>query len=141
MDAHTQNRSLTFMLPLLPPSVNHYVEHVAIAGRVAHRKSAEAKAWEADFMAMLPASARGEFVIGARFWVTLAFTPGPGDRGDVDNRNKMVLDCCAAAGMFRDRKGKQLSDAWVKKLTVEILDETAEDRKRGPQTQVTIEAL
>lgn len=122
---------------MLPPSVNHYVKHPA---KGVHRKSAATVAWEASFMAMLPASARGGYVTGARFWVTLRFTPGPGDRGDVDNRNKLVLDCCAAAGMFRDATGKQLSDAWVKKLTVEILDQK-QDRQRGPQTQVTIEAL
>lgn len=128
---------LTFAVPMLPPSVNHYIEHPA---KGVHKKSAAAKAWENDFMATLPAAARGRYVTGDRFHVRLRFTPGPGDRGDVDNRNKLMLDSCAAAGMFRNSKGKELSDAWVKKLTVEICDDK-QDRLRGPITEVWIEAL
>jgi len=132
-----QENRLIFSIPMLPPSVNHYIEHPA---KGIHKKSPAAKAWEQDFLAMLPAAARGEYVTGNRFSVTLRFVPGPGDRGDVDNRNKLVLDCCAAAGMFRDPKGRQLSDAWVKKLTVELHDST-QDRQNGPETHVTIEAM
>jgi Holliday junction resolvase RusA-like endonuclease len=58
----------------------------------------------------------------------------------VDNRNKCLLDCIAKAGMLRDRKGKELSDAWVKRLVVEIHD-SAEERRTGPRTVVQIEAL
>jgi Holliday junction resolvase RusA-like endonuclease len=122
---------------MLPPSTNHYVLHPA-AG--VHLKSPIAKAWDADFLAMLPAEARGAFVIGSRFAVTLRFTPGPGDKGDVDNFNKMPLDCCAKAGMFRHPNGRELSDAWVKRLTVELFD-SKEERRRGPKTEITIEAI
>jgi len=128
---------LIFTLPMLPPSVNHYVEHPD-AG--VHLKSAAAKAWEDDFIAMLPAWARGQYVTGERFRVTLSFTFGPHDRGDVDNRNKMILDCCAKAGMFHNLKGQPVSDAWVKHLHVEIRD-SKEDRRNGPQTHVMIEAI
>jgi Holliday junction resolvase RusA-like endonuclease len=129
-----QNGGLSFTLPMLPPSVNHYIEHPA---RGVHKKSAAAKAWEQDFQAMLPAAVRGQYVTGNRFWVTLCFTPGPKDRGDVDNRNKLVLDCCAAAGMFRNLKGEQLSDAWVKRLYVDV-DDLPGSRARGPKTEVVI---
>jgi Holliday junction resolvase RusA-like endonuclease len=128
---------LTFILPMLPPSVNHYIEHPA---KGVHRKSATTVAWERDFNAMLPANIRGEYVTGNRFSVMLVFIPGPGDRGDVDNRNKLVLDCCAKAGMMRNQKGEQLSDAWIKHLIVEIRD-FPKDRQRGPETHITIQAI
>lgn len=122
-----------FVIPMLPPSVNAYVRHPA-AG--VHIKSPAAKAWERDW----PLFSRGMYVVSTsgRFAVTLEFTPGPSDKGDVDNRNKCVLDCIARAGMLRDKKGKNCSDAWIKKLTVEIHD-TDEDRKQGPRTVVRIE--
>ena len=125
--------ALTITIPMLPPGVNHYIEHPATG---VHVKSAAAKAWERDF----PIFSRGAFIAGQRFAVTLRFTFGPKDRGDVDNFNKLPLDCCAKAGVFRNLKGKWLSDAWVKRLQVEILD-SDEDRKRGPQTEIIIEAL
>jgi len=125
--------SLTIKIPMLPPSVNHYVEHPA-AG--VHRKSAQAKGWEQSF----PIFSRGQFVVShtGKFRVTINLTPGPRQKGDVDNYQKLPLDCCAKAGMFRNRKGEELSDAHVKKLTVEIFDEP-EDRENGPQTEITIE--
>lgn len=121
-----------FQIPLLPPSVNHYVTH----GGGFHKKSPAAKAFERDF----PIFSAGYFVVGERFAVTFHFTPGPKDKGDIDNRNKCLLDCIAKAGMLRNRKGEELSDAWVKRLTVEIHD-SAEERATGPRTLVKIEAL
>lgn len=121
-----------FKIPMLPPSVNHYVTH----GGGFHRKSAEAKAFERDFTLF----SGGNQVTGERFAVTFKFFPGPKQKGDVDNRNKVLLDCIARAGMLRNAKGKELSDAWVKRITVEIHDSEA-DRERGPLTLVTIEAM
>jgi len=124
-----------FKIPLLPPSVNHYVEHPA-AG--VHRKSAAAKAWERDF----PLFAGSLYCVSpsGRFHVTLEFTPGPGSKGDVDNYNKLPLDCCAKRGMFRNAKNEPVSDAWVKWLEVKIHDLPGE-REHGPQTKITIEAM
>jgi Holliday junction resolvase RusA-like endonuclease len=124
---------LTITIPMLPPGVNHYIEHPA-AG--VHIKSAAAKAWERDF----PIFSRGQFVTGQRFAVTLRFTFGPGDRGDIDGFSKLPLDCAAKAGMFRNPKGAWLSDAWVKRLISEVLD-SKQDRERGPQTEIIIEAM
>jgi Holliday junction resolvase RusA-like endonuclease len=122
-------------IPLLPPSVNHYVKHPA-AG--VHVKSKEAKAFEQAF----PIFSRGQFVVSqsGRFRVGLTYWPGPGGRGDVDNFNKVPLDCCAKAGMFRDAKGRELSDAWVKELEVTIRD-AGRERERGPEMQIAIEAI
>lgn len=124
---------VTFRLPLLPPSVNHYVSH----GGAAHIKTPETKAFERDFAYLAP---KGIEVIGERFHVTLDIFPGPRGRGDVDNRNKVVLDCIAAAGMLVRANGSARSDAWVKRLTVTIHDKP-EERALGPSTEVTIEAL
>lgn len=122
--------SITFSMPMLPPSVNHYVLHPAEG---VHIKSKEAKAFERDF----PLWSRGRYVTGENFSIAIKLIPGKRQKGDVDNRNKCLLDCIAKAGMLRNRKGEELSDAWVKRLLVEIL----EDRNQGPKTIVTIEAL
>jgi Holliday junction resolvase RusA-like endonuclease len=98
-----------------------------------HIKSKEAKAFERDF----PLWSRGRYVTGENFSIAIKLIPGKRQKGDVDNRNKCLLDCIAKAGMLRNRKGEELSDAWVKRLLVEIL----EDRNQGPKTIVTIEAL
>lgn len=124
---------IEFKIPMLPPSVNHYIQHKAEG---VHVKSAEAKAFERDF----PIFSRGLFVTGDYFAVSFVFFPGPKQKGDVDNRNKVLLDCIAKAGMLRDKKGKELSDAWVKKLSVTIYD-SKDDRTLGPLTLVTIEAM
>jgi hypothetical protein len=122
-----------FKIPLLPPSINHYILHPA---QGIHIKSAEAKAFERDFGIF----SGGYWCNGEKFAVTFQFFPGPGAKGDVDNRNKVLLDCIAKAGMLRNMKGEELSDAWVKRLTVDICDSQA-DRERGPLTLVTIEAI
>jgi Holliday junction resolvase RusA-like endonuclease len=126
---------IEFRLQLLPPSVNHYIRH---KGRN-HRKSPEAMAWVNSFMAMLPASLRGCYVQGDVFSVSLEIFPGPDQRGDVDNYLKLPLDCIAQAGMLRDPKGNECSDAKIKTLHVYVLD-SPEDRARGPEMRFQIRA-
>ena len=131
-------------LPMVPPSVNHYVAHgVATNKRTGeqhnfHGKSSAAKAFEHDFSLFV----RGAYVVSqsGRFAVTLEYWPAPGAKGDVDNFNKLPLDCCAKAGMFRNSKGEEVSDAWVKRLVIEIHD-SKEDRQLGPKTEITIEGM
>jgi Holliday junction resolvase RusA-like endonuclease len=135
---------LAFSIPLLPPSVNHYVTHTPYQDRetgtakVYRQKSAEAKAWERDFGMF----ARDLYVVSqsGRFAVRLDFTPGPGESGDVDNYNKLPIDCCAKRGMLRDGKGKPKSDAWVKHLDIWIHD-SPKERATGPRTEIVIEAM
>jgi Holliday junction resolvase RusA-like endonuclease len=129
----TEPETLILVIPMLPPSVNHYIEHPT-AG--VHRKSKAALAWERDW----PIFSRGQFITGERFAVILRYTFGPGDRFDVDNLNKVVLDCVAKSGMIRNAKGTWLSDAWFKRMTVEILDSPA-DRMKGPKTEVIINVI
>lgn len=133
-----------FSIPLLPPSVNHYVTHTPYQDRetgqpkVFRQKSEEAKAWNRDF----PLFSRQLYVVSqsGRFEMRIDYTPGPGESGDVDNYNKLPLDCCAKAGMLRDAKGKQKSDAWVKHLDIWVHD-SPEERATGPRTEIVIEAM
>jgi len=127
--------SVQFEMPMLPPSVNHLTEHPTTG---VHKKSNAAKAFMRDF----PIFARDLYAASASgiFQVTLRYIPGKGQSGDVDNYQKLILDCAAARGMFRDGKGKELSDAWVKRLVIEVYD-SPEDRKQGPKTVMTIEAI
>lgn len=138
---------LQFHLPMLPPSVNHYVTHTsnAATGKVIHRKNDIAVAYEASFMAMLPARIRGCFVLAEFFSITLRIVPAPRAKGDIDNYPKMVLDCIAKAGMLRRPTSsaiyphEECGDSRIKSLHV-YLDDTEEDRKHGPELWVTIEA-
>lgn len=130
------NNRVDFFIDILPPSVNHYLDH----GK-GHGKTPEAILF-CDTFALMTRKLKTQWVISEskRFRVELHYWPGPGGKGDVDNRNKLPLDCCARAGMFRDRNGNQLSDAWVKKLAIEIHD-SDDERKIGPEMRVIIEAL
>src|SRR5271166_4715784 len=89
-------RSLSFYIPLLPPSVNHYVVHSG--GK--HIKAPETLLWQDTFALSAP---KNMFVVGDRFSVTLSIILGKGDRGDVDNFPKSVLDSIATAGMLRNK--------------------------------------
>lgn len=137
---------MDFQIPMLPPSVNHYVTHGIETDRgtgqkyVGHRKSKAAKKFSDDFKSVLPASIRDAYVIGERFAVEFQYFIPPFGKGDVDNYNKCLLDAIAACGMLRDRKGKQLSDAWVKRMVVDICD-SEEDRKLGPLVVITIRSM
>lgn len=125
-----------FIMELMPPSVNHYIDH----GR-GHGKTPQAQAF-CDEFALLSKKLKNKFVVSKskRFRAELHYWPGPKGRGDVDNYNKLPLDCCARAGMLRDKDGRELSDAWIKKLAIEIHDAGAE-RKIGPEMRVILEAL
>ena len=126
---------IRFEMPMLPPSVNHLTEHPATG---VHPKSAAAKAFMRDF----PIFARDLYAVSASgiFQVTLRYIPGKGQKGDWDNYNKLICDCAAKRGMFRDAKGKELSDACVKRGVVEVYD-APEYRKIGPKTIMRIEAI
>jgi Holliday junction resolvase RusA-like endonuclease len=117
--------SVFFVMPMVPPSVNHYVKHTRTGRRYVTGEATAFKQALADFN-------RGEFVQGRAFSVQIDVTLGKGDRGDVDNFPKLCLDGLADAGAFRDFKGKPLSDAYVTKLCVNV------DRKTRPEEGQTI---
>ena len=117
--------SVFFVMPMVPPSVNHYVKHTRTGRRYV---TGEATA----FKQALAAFNHGDFVQGKAFSVQIDVILGKGDRGDVDNFPKLCLDGLADAGAFRDLKGKTLSDAYVTKLCVKV------DRNTRPAEGQTI---
>lgn len=134
---------LSFTIPLTPPSVNHYVEHIQVRARGGHMKTLhiktrEAQAWERDFAIF----ARDMYIVSqsGRFAVTVDIFFAPHETGDVDNFPKCVLDCVAHRHMLRDADLKPCTDAWIKELRVRIFD-TKADREKGPLTRITLEAL
>lgn len=131
-----EETQLKIVIPMLPPSVNHYVKHFIVRGQQRHVKTPEAIKWGEDVMTF----ARGGYITGKRFAISLRYRMGEGDGFDVDNLNKCTLDSIAAAGCIRDPKGARLSDRWFKRMQVEILD-SKQDRAQGPQTEIVIEAI
>lgn len=104
---------ITFTVPLVPPSVNHYVKHTR-TGR--SYVTAEATA----FKQAVAVYACGGSVTAKTFSVRIAVRLPKKARGDVDNFPKLVLDGLADAGVFLNRKGKRVSDAWVRHLEVDL---------------------
>jgi hypothetical protein len=100
---------LVINVPFLPPSVNHYTKGRSGGGRV---KTHEARGFECD----LPFFIRDQHVVGDSFYVGIRIALGKGQRGDIDNFPKMILDGLADNGVFRSAKGKFLSDAYVDHL-------------------------
>lgn len=122
---------LVFVVPSIPVSLNHY--------KVRTRRGITFVTKEAlNFKAEVALELRGRYVQAKRFSVTIRITLGKGDRGDWDNFPKLVGDGLAAAGAFRDLKGKIVSDAHVKDGRV-ILD--CDSRPERGFTEITIAAL
>jgi len=119
---------IEFTVPLVPPTVNHYIKHTR-SGK--HYVTGEAQAFK-DAVAIF---ARGQFVKAKKFAVTIRIVFGKGDRGDWDNFPKLVCDGLACAGVFRDLKGKRVSDAHVKDGRV-ILD--CDSRPEQGETHIIV---
>ena len=114
--------SIKLVIPLLPVSVNHYVRHTR-SGR--HYLTKEAKAFK-NAVAII---ARRKKVDAQSYHVDVHLYLGHGQRGDVDNFNKLVLDALVDAGVIH-------SDAAVSELF------TFKYRDRGnPRTEISVEGL
>jgi len=111
LDGGQVSEKLTFTVPLVPPSLNHYKTRFRNGNTVVTK---EARA----FKAAVATYARGEYVRGKSFHVALRVVLPPKARGDVDNFPKLVLDGLADAGVFRDKKGKVITDAHVSSMLV-----------------------
>lgn len=103
----------------IPPSVNHYTKHTRSG---VHYKTAEAKNYQ-TIIAVVAGNHRHKQYEAIE--VKLAIYLGPGQRGDVDNFPKVVLDALVKCGVIR-------SDASIMKLTVEKF------RASKPETTVLI---
>ena len=120
-EVSTPERAITFIVPLVPPSVNHYAKHTR-DGK--HYTTDEATAFK-DAVATF---AGGRFIQSKTFSVRITVVLGKGGKGDVDNFPKLVLDGMAACGVFRDKNGKRVSDAHVDELMVSVDRRTRPDR-------------
>ena len=122
---------LHFIVQGIPPSVNHYKTRFRNGCTVV---SKEALAFKRD----LAVECMGQSVSARLFTVTILIMLGKGDRGDVDNFPKLVLDGLAECGAFRSLKGKMLTDAYVRHLVVAL---DCDIRPPVGQTEITVEAL
>jgi crossover junction endodeoxyribonuclease RusA len=110
-----------FTVPLVPPTVNHYVRHLR-SGR--HIVTPEAIAYK-DAVAIL---SQGQQVDARAYSVGLGIFLGKGDKGDIDNFPKLVLDGLKGH-VFR-------SDAQVRRLVVNL------DRDwENPRTEIEVRDL
>lgn len=87
------SEGVEFSVQGTPPSVNRYVRHTR-SGR--HYVTSEAKAfkWAVKF------AARGSAVKAKKYSVAYTVYLGKGQRGDVDNFGKLILDSLVDAGVI-----------------------------------------
>lgn len=110
-----------FTVPLVPPTVNHYVCHTR-SGE--HIITPEAIAFK-DAVAIFSA---GQSIEAKAYAVALSIFLGKGGKGDIDNFPKCVLD-----GL----KGHVIaSDAGVKRLLIELGRDWAD-----PRTEIKVSDL
>jgi Holliday junction resolvase RusA-like endonuclease len=110
------------VVPLIPPSVNHYKMRTRKGVTFVSREAKSFK--EAVAICSRGLSADGEF-----FRVYIGIFLGKGGKGDVDNFAKCCLDGLVDAGVIH-------SDAAITSLTIEKSRDVA-----NPRTEITVEAL
>jgi len=121
MPKTASSAKVSFTVPLVPPSVNHY--------KMRTRKGVTFVSKEAiAFKEAVAVYGRGLHVEAEAYQVTAHIYLGLGQRGDLDNFLKCALDGLTAANVIR-------SDAAVTK----IIAEKFRDRE-NPRTEFTIEA-
>jgi Holliday junction resolvase RusA-like endonuclease len=117
------SESLTFTVPLTPPSVNHYKVPVWNMRRFYVTPEATA------YMEAVAMFARGQKVEAKEFCLDVTVYFGKGQKGDGDNLWKVIADGLKKAGVIK-------SDAMVKKWYLDL-----ERDWNNPRTVITIEAL
>ena len=98
-----------FVVPLLPPSVNHYVKH-SRAGR--HYVTAEAKAFKEAVKILGP-----KFMVGNKksiYATKFIFELGKGIKGDGSNFLKVLEDALVDAGIIHS-DAAIMQQHWFKK--------------------------
>ena len=112
---------VSFTVPLVPPSVNHYWKHTR-SGR--HYVTAEGRAYK-EAVALF---ARGQSLASKRYELEAVIYLGYGQRGDGDNFWKAIADGLVEAGVIH-------SDAAV---TDWILRKRRD--RANPRTEITVKA-
>ena len=105
-------------IPATPPSVNVYVRHA----RGGHYKTPEAKAF-ATHVALCAGKHRNANIEAECVEITI--TLGKGQRMDIDNCAKVILDSLVRCGVIR-------SDATIRHLVI------GKCRGENPQTEIWI---
>lgn len=124
----TANRYTCIHIDAIPPGVNNYVRHTRHGG---HYIDLRAKAFSTAFAIKC---AQAQPVYGDEFEVEISVSLGKGQKGDVDNFPKLVLDTIARRGLLRNLKtGCQMSDSHVTTLTV--------SKFRGEDSRTTVEIV
>src|SRR5437870_5080493 len=113
---------LILTIPLVPPSVNHYVKH---ARRGIHYVTKEAKA----FKAAVGIIAQGRFVKAKRYSIAIELHLAKGQRLDADNGNKCILDGLTEAGVIH-------SDSAVTTISVQKFRDPS-----NPRTEIKVTGL
>jgi crossover junction endodeoxyribonuclease RusA len=114
--------ALTITVPLVPPSVNHYVKHTR-TGR--HYVTAEGRAYK-QAVAIF---ARGQSLRAKRYELEAVIHLGHGQRGDGDNFWKVIADGLVEAGVIH-------SDAAVSDW---ILRKRRD--RNNPRTEITVRGI
>ncbi len=113
---------LSFTVPLVPPSVNHYVKHTR-SGR--HYVTKEGIAYKFA----VKVYAAGLSVTAKKYALSVIVYLGKGQRGDGDNFFKCIGDGLKDAGVIH-------SDAAVKHWAIEVRCDW-----ENPRTEITVRAL
>jgi len=92
-------------VPGTPPSVNSYVRHA----RGVHYRTTGAKDWDED----VAICAKGQRVRAKGYHVTAVIYLGAGQKGDVDNFAKALLDSLVRSGVI-DTDAKVM-ELWLRK--------------------------
>jgi len=117
----TEAQTLYFTVPLTPPSVNRYVRHTKAGG---HYLTGASEAFK-DAVALF---ARGRKVEAKFYAVTIHIFYAKGERGDLDNRAKLVLDGLVKAQVIH-------SDAAVTELCM-----SKHRDPKNPRTEILVES-
>lgn len=115
---------MNVVIPLTPPSGNHYVKHARNGRHYVTREALKFKEAVAVFV-------KGRSVPGKYFCMEVRIYLGKGERGDADNFCKVLMDSMQECGVFGGR-----SDANVKELHVYINRDAV-----NPRTEVSVEAM
>lgn len=117
------NTEISFTVPLVPPSVNHYKNRDSRSGRWYVTKEAQAFKWAVKVYA------RGQSIKATYYQLVVTIFLGYKQRGDGDNFNKVLGDALKDAAVIH-------SDAAIKDWRVLVSRDWKE-----PRTEITVRAL
>jgi Holliday junction resolvase RusA-like endonuclease len=123
---------LTLVIPIEPPSGNHYKSFRVIGKHACWYLTKEAKAWHAA----VQSEACWDYPVGGfspiegnAHEITYTVYQGSGSRGDVDNYAKCILDSLVKAGVLK-------SDASVVSLHAHKMRD-----RQNPRTEIHIRSI